>query len=147
MLCTIVIPASIRRYQLVRTRVIQLVDNWIGIKMSPEFRPSLYQTYIQLLDPSEPLLVSFVSPPSNALDRSHTYIALRLQFAIPSVSMKRGSREAGCCGGLWLSGSGSYSQTPWVQVPQLPVLSLFSFLSKQVVFHTVIHWNPSIANL
>lgn len=45
------------RYQLIRTRVVQLIDNWIGIKMSPEFRPSLYQTYIQLLDPGQPLLL------------------------------------------------------------------------------------------
>ena len=32
---------------------------------------------------------------------------------------------AGCCGGLWLSGYVGFSQTPWVQVPRLPVF-LFS---------------------
>ena len=79
-ICAIVISASIHRYQLVRTRVIQLVDNWIGIKMSPEFRPSLYQTYIQLLDPSEPLLVSSASTPSSALDHSYSETSLIQHF-------------------------------------------------------------------
>ena len=58
MWCTHLHTPHMCRYQLIRTRVVQLIDNWIGIKMSPEFRPSLYQTYIQLLDPGQPLLVS-----------------------------------------------------------------------------------------
>ena len=40
---------------------------------------------------------------------------VRLQLAVPLVSMKREWGEAGYCGGLWHSGYGRYSQTPWFE--------------------------------
>ena len=54
---------------------------------------------------------------------------VRLQLAVPPlVSIKGELGEAGCYGGLWHSGYGGYSQTPWVRVPQLLVF-LFSTFS------------------
>jgi len=46
------------RYLLVRYRVVWLLGHWVTVKMSTELRPSLYSCLLQLLHPSEKLLVS-----------------------------------------------------------------------------------------
>lgn len=46
------------RYLLVRYRVVWLLGHWVTVKMSTELRPSLYSCLLQLLHPSERLLVS-----------------------------------------------------------------------------------------
>ena len=46
------------RYKIVRHRVVWLLGNWVGVKMSPSLRPSLYSVLTQVLQPSEDLVVS-----------------------------------------------------------------------------------------
>ena len=46
----------------------------------------------------------------------------------------------------WLSGYGSYSQTPWVRISQLPVFFLVSFLPKQVEFQRNNLYDSKICN-
>lgn len=48
----------VHRYLLVRYRVVWLLGHWVTVKMSTELRPSLYSCLLQLLHPSEKLLVS-----------------------------------------------------------------------------------------
>ncbi|XP_041361999.1 importin-11-like isoform X2 [Gigantopelta aegis] len=44
-------------YRIVRKRVIWLVGQWVGVKMSVSLRPSLYEAIISLLDKQEDLAV------------------------------------------------------------------------------------------
>ena len=46
------------RYKIVRHRVVWLLGNWVGVKMSSSLRPSLYSVLTQVLQPSEDIVVS-----------------------------------------------------------------------------------------
>lgn len=53
--CTLV---TLYRYKIVRHRVVWLLGNWVGVKMSSSLRPSLYSVLTQVLQPSEDIVVS-----------------------------------------------------------------------------------------
>ncbi|XP_054710284.1 LOW QUALITY PROTEIN: importin-11-like [Uloborus diversus] len=52
-------------YYIIRRRVIWLIGQWVGVKMSPEMRPLLYEIIIQLLNNEENLVVRLAA--ANAL--------------------------------------------------------------------------------
>ncbi|GFS79489.1 importin-11 [Nephila pilipes] len=52
-------------YHIIRRRVIWLIGQWVGVKMSPEMRPLLYEVILQLLGSDENLIVRLAA--SNAL--------------------------------------------------------------------------------
>ncbi|GFN82406.1 importin-11 [Plakobranchus ocellatus] len=47
-----------KSYRVIRRRVIWLMGQWVGVKMSLSLRPALYQAVLELLDPNEDLAVS-----------------------------------------------------------------------------------------
>ena len=49
---------------------------------------------------------------TTCLERKEKREKLPAEGLEPRVCMKGELREAGCCGGLWHSGYGDYSQTP-----------------------------------
>ncbi|XP_065912020.1 importin-11-like isoform X2 [Dysidea avara] len=53
-----------QRYMLVRYRVVWLLGHWVSVKMSTELRPSLYSCLLQLLHPSERLLIRLAASQS-----------------------------------------------------------------------------------
>ncbi|GIX70549.1 importin-11 [Caerostris darwini] len=44
-------------YYIIRRRIIWLIGEWVGVKMSPELRPVLYEVILQLLSSSENIIV------------------------------------------------------------------------------------------
>lgn len=52
-------------YKIIRRRVCWLIGQWIGIKLSAELRPDLYQVMVEALSPEEDLGVRLAA--SNAL--------------------------------------------------------------------------------
>lgn len=44
-------------YRIVRRRVVWLIGQWSGVKLSPELRPKLYEILLPLLERSEDLVV------------------------------------------------------------------------------------------
>ncbi|XP_059176481.1 importin-11-like isoform X2 [Physella acuta] len=46
-----------KSYRVIRKRVVWLIGQWVGVKMSVSLRPALYEAVIGLLDPNEDLAV------------------------------------------------------------------------------------------
>lgn len=44
-------------YRILRRRIIWLVGNWVGVKLSPELRPRLYGVIQSLMDRSEDVVI------------------------------------------------------------------------------------------
>ena len=81
------------------------------------------------------ILVHFVIE-TNLTDTIKPVRGARQQSEVPPVQYERRIVRAGCCGGFVAQrGYGSFSQTPWVRAPQLPVFcfSPFSFLSSRLI--------------
>ncbi|XP_023228381.1 importin-11-like [Centruroides sculpturatus] len=49
------------RYRIIRRRVIWVAGQWVGVKLSPELRPALYEIILPLLDSKEDLVVRLAS--------------------------------------------------------------------------------------
>jgi predicted transglutaminase-like protease len=52
---------SIPSYRIIRRRVIWLIGRWINVKLSPPYRPTLYEIIINLMNESEDFVVSIVN--------------------------------------------------------------------------------------
>jgi len=52
------------RYKIVRHRVVWLLGNWVGVKMSSSLRPSLYSVLSQVLQPTEELAIRLTASES-----------------------------------------------------------------------------------
>ena len=44
-------------YRILRRRIIWLIGNWVGVKLSPELRPRLYAVIQTLMDRSEDMVI------------------------------------------------------------------------------------------
>lgn len=44
-------------YRVIRKRVVWLMGQWVGVKMSVQLRPVLYEAVLGLLDPEEDMAV------------------------------------------------------------------------------------------
>ncbi|GFT81035.1 importin-11 [Trichonephila clavipes] len=68
-------------YHIIRRRVIWLIGQWVGVKMSPEMRPLLYEVILQLLGSDENLIVRLAA--SNALKVSIDDFEFRVEQFLP----------------------------------------------------------------
>ncbi|XP_067143577.1 importin-11 [Centruroides vittatus] len=75
------------RYRIIRRRVIWVAGQWVGVKLSPELRPALYEIILPLLDSKEDLVVRLASANTLrvAVDDFEFNIEQFLPYLEPSV--------------------------------------------------------------
>jgi hypothetical protein len=64
---------SIPSYRIIRRRVIWLIGRWINVKLSPPYRPTLYEIIINLMNESEDLVVSIVTNTIARILKAHSH--------------------------------------------------------------------------
>ncbi|XP_013780751.1 importin-11-like [Limulus polyphemus] len=73
-------------YRIIRRRVTWLIGQWVGVKLSPELRPILYEALLPLLDEQEDLVVRLAA--ANTLKYNNVKLFLFfLQYLESSVGL------------------------------------------------------------
>lgn len=83
------LKVSETRYRIVRRRVVWLIGQWVGVKFSKELKPILYKTLVDVLDPSEDLVVRLTaaSAVKSAVDEFEFSIEQFLPYLESYVSL------------------------------------------------------------
>ena len=66
-------------YAILRRRVIWLIGQWVGVKLSSSLRPALYQAICPLLQHEENLVVRLEAANTLKLDILYTYPSVHRQ--------------------------------------------------------------------
>lgn len=72
-------------YRIIRRRVIWLIGHWVGVKLSTDLRPVLYESILPLLQPSEDLVVRMEAAGTLKVDILWKYSSSSNQFTEWSV--------------------------------------------------------------